>query len=866
MNKKTFYCQYTLLFGILAGLVVAVFVLAGKSFVWFKDGIDQHYPIMVYIHNYIRSFLEGITQGRIILPRMDYRIGQGMDVLTTLNYYGFGDPFLWIAAVFPIRYLEIAYAFLIFLRLYLSGLFFGEFCFSRRQGQTRMVVIGALLYVFSGYALCAGVRHPFFLLGMLFLPLFLIGIERILQERKYGFLVVMVAWSMCTNFYFTYMNTAMMGLYILFRYLFAPGAVWKQKGKMLCKMIGSYLSGILLSGFISVPVILAYLQCSRGGEGGYHGSLLYYDAEFYQDFIWAFIFPDRDIGQWTYLSFTLLGALGVILLFLPFGRKGEKKQVILRMRLGFLVLTGMVCIPLGGKIMNGFAYVCNRWDYAYAMFIAYLVVVMLPEGINRFGVFLQRILPGKYSSRQISRTCSRCLSIVCVALLVWQICHIFILADYREEFIDLGGVQQMVSSSPVQAMKNTGTGEEKSDFYRIEQPWHIGNQSLVLNYYGSSWYYSIIPEEVSTFYQDLEMNTLDRTYSFQGLDSRTGLLSLTAVKYYVTQNLAKGMVPYGFEYHSQIKNKDGEPVFLYQNPYYVPLGYTMDSWMSKSEYDRLGPVEKQEALQQTVVLEDDAKKQVAEKAIRKSTPQITSKVSACQITGMNGMELEDGILKVTEENATMDLAFSSPADCETYLYLKGFQTKYSKKPMQECTVESDETTNYFMLLDPRKNSWYSHENQTVQLGYSTKERTLCRITISSKGTYRLDDIQIISLPMEQYKENMKQLSEHSLKNLSVKQDELTGSISLDRQKLMVFSIPCRRGWSAYVDGKKQELLSANGMYMALSVPEGNHSIRLQYQTPYQKTGILFSVIGALLFLGVQWRQRVKTADRNPEEL
>ena len=98
-DKLSYYFWYTLFFSIIAGCIIIVFITHGKSFVWVKDGMAQHYPTLIYIHKYLTGIIKSLLAGKLSIPMVDYRIGQGMDVLTTLNYYGFGDPLMFLSAI-----------------------------------------------------------------------------------------------------------------------------------------------------------------------------------------------------------------------------------------------------------------------------------------------------------------------------------------------------------------------------------------------------------------------------------------------------------------------------------------------------------------------------------------------------------------------------------------------------------------------------------------------------------------------------------------------------------------------------------------------------------------------------------------------
>ena len=100
-KRMEYYIAYSVIFLLFSALIIYIFYHQGYCFVWGKDGAAQHYPTLVYIHRYIREFFGNLLHGRWRLPMVDYTIGEGMDVITTLNYYGFGDPLLLLAGICP---------------------------------------------------------------------------------------------------------------------------------------------------------------------------------------------------------------------------------------------------------------------------------------------------------------------------------------------------------------------------------------------------------------------------------------------------------------------------------------------------------------------------------------------------------------------------------------------------------------------------------------------------------------------------------------------------------------------------------------------------------------------------------------------
>lgn len=70
----------------------------------------------------------------------------------------------------------------------------------------------------------------------------------------------------------------------------------------------------------------------------------------------------------------------------------------------------------------------------------------------------------------------------------------------------------------------------------------------------------------------------------------------------------------------------------------------------------------------------------------------------------------------------------------------------------------------------------------------------------------------------------------------------------ERNRLVFFSVPFEKGWSATVNGQPAEIEQVDVGFMAVKVPAGTSQIRFDYETPGLKLGLLVTGAGLLLFL------------------
>jgi len=255
--NRLIYLIYSLLFGILVFLIYYIFIKTGKSFIWEDDGLKQHFAILYDFNLNMRNiFRDGFS---FFL----WNAGLGLDVIGQYSYYILGDPFAYLSLLFPMDKLEVAYNVLVIARMYFIGIAFLVYCrFNKKDNFVSM--LGCMIYTFSGFALYAGVRHPYFLNALIIMPLMFLAVDKLLKEKKFAFFSFMTAVSAITNYYFFYMITIISVLYAFIKYL----SEYRENGikgflEVLYKAIIGYIIGVLISGVILFPTIYGFLNSNR---------------------------------------------------------------------------------------------------------------------------------------------------------------------------------------------------------------------------------------------------------------------------------------------------------------------------------------------------------------------------------------------------------------------------------------------------------------------------------------------------------------------------------------------------------------------------------------------------------------------------
>lgn len=905
-----FYLFYTLAFFFTAFFVYLPYLWSHKSFVTVPDGLTQHFNSFVYLGVYVRDIIRGLLfEHQLTIPLWEFGIGYGGDVVTSLAYYVLGDPFSIFSVITPSSWGEVMYMFCIVLRLYFAGIAFCAFCHKMGCGRFASLT-GALVYAFCGYAILAAVRHPYFMNPMIYLPLILLGVEKIFRKESPVLYIVMIFVAAFSNFYFFYMLVLQTVLYVLFRFFFV---VKEHRLKNLAlyfvKFMAYSLIGVLMAAVLFLPICMAFLSDARSDTN--YTFYPFYSLVYYTRFPSAFI-TNQSPGFWTQIGMSPVVLTGIITLFM---KKGKETCL----KLQFVFMTILLLLPIAGHIFNGLGYVCNRWEFAYAFCLAFILARTIPDLLTLekrqkwilfFAVSAYSVLCFALSQSRIEATfASISLLLITVlflfgvkelpkltlfrrtfspqqiaksGLLLLSVCGILVISfyqysikewDYMETYQSLGTSMKEISAQRENAWKLI----EDDSFYRIDETrqgdTYENNHSLSLKQSTTLSYWSITnPFPVE--YMDLNSVFMRSTSIFRGLQSRTFLQPFASAKYFVCEEGQEGYVPYGYRQIGSTKTYKGEKVLLYETSNSLPLGYTTDTWVPYEEYLEMSFTERQQAMLQGAVLQTEK----APDSLTEVQPTYTHQELPYEVICDQNTEYSDGVLQVKKANAKITLRFDCPADCELYAQITGLsfdsrsQYHYYTQEDWDALSEYDANklrqslrfwekpdnsnikaacgscTSDFTHYTPYSIYAYGRTDYLFNLCYSKESRSEMTLTFSQTGEYTFDSLSVICQPMTGFEESIASMKEDVLENVDISANRITGDISLDKDKLLCLSIPYSQGWTLYVDGKETELLQTNVMYMGVPLTAGEHQIELRYTTPYLKVGLLLSGVGVAAFI------------------
>ena len=83
----------------------------------------------------------------------------------------------------------------------------------------------------------------------------------------------------------------------------------------------------------------------------------------------------------------------------------------------------------------------------------------------------------------------------------------------------------------------------------------------------------------------------------------------------------------------------------------------------------------------------------------------------------------------------------------------------------------------------------------------------------------------------------KTLSKNQLKNISIKNDTITGTTNYEKDGYTMLSLAYDKGWSAYIDGKKVAVENPYDAGIYIKTPAGKHTLTLKFE-PYDFSMLL----------------------------
>ena len=879
LSTKKIVLIYSLLFAGTALSVFIIFVLAHKSVIQYSDGYKQAYFWVVEVRQQLEDLLHG--EG---FHMWSWNKGLGMN--TSIGHLI--DPFMVLAALFPAGYIELGYTIATILKMYFGGLAF--LAFMRFVGQKDVqCIFGPLCYAFSGWVIEVALCQSSFLLNLYLFPLLVLSVDWVYKGRNPIFFIAVVAYYMIRNFYFSYMAAIVIIIYIILRYFaYHDQFSIKDFALRIVKFILYGIAGCLISSFTMLTSVTDLSGSST--ESATDTSSLLFGINYYIGF------GERLLGRGMTDDYLDIGLPVLVLMLLPVAvRFINRKSTHIVMT---IILFIMMLLPFFCSMFNAFGYPTLRWTFTFLFFAVWAAMdVFDMEKLRQrssmiimacalaatalwtlAAPFTDAVTFGPTATFFVPWNIFAGLVILlCIKL---DIKAIVSRPGFREKliiFFTLGAIivgwnwaflhhakdflrNNQINQQLEQSTQRVGNMIDDDGFYRIDQV-----DGLTLHHQmkypanENTWwqtktlyiYNSKLPARLLEFNKDVGNNYgyLKRVYVLSN-DNRMGIDTLVGVKYFLGDDLKNGYfgsdqyAGHGFEFRENI---DG--VNIFENRYDVGLGFAYDKCISESEFLKLSRLEREQALLQAAVVPDDEKTDVQKVTAADIETDITE--MPFEVKGSDGAEVtigeDGGTIKTDKDNASFDLEVKDVKDSQLIVSFDDLQRKGSDDITIICQNEK--------LLQTAMND---SSNQTIpgicdydlNMGYYDNYSGTIRVVLEDEGEYTFDDLHLSAMSAENYDKYAQQCEDEKYVISSYSEETVKGTVDVDEESIVFFSIPSYNNWHLYVDGQEADRINdVNIAFAGVEVPAGKHEIVLQYEYKYHDVGLAASAVGLLALIG-----------------
>lgn len=917
---KDYIPIYSILFAII--IVIALHYFEGRTLIWNNDGKRQFLPALIYWGKYLREIFNNlVNNGKLVIPQFDLSIGEGEDILQSLNGCVILDPFYTLSFFVKEDKTWILYDILQIVRMYFIGLVFSLYCIHNNINSKIAILSGAFTYMFCLFGLLNFARHPSFLNVMIFFPLLLMGVDNIIYKNKGIMLTICVFFASISYFYMFFQMTVLVAIYSIVKLFYLYKNNLKIFFKIIFQILKYSLLGIFIASFIIIPIIYIYITSPRLGIN--FGIDALYPVLYYLKL--PSMFLGLEEMYWVCIGVTSFSFISLVFLYIDKNNTTEK--------IFTLILFIILLIPFLGHIVNAFSYVTNRWIFVLDFMLAYIIALKWDKILQlNFKEFIKltiiiiiisfvslitretRIKPTIISLvimiiclmvvginvkfRNIKIIAEIALFVILIVNIVLKI-HLFYFSyrDYASQMLTYEQVKY-INNNEIKVLKEYFIKTNSNDFCRYSGRNISVNYSMLDKIPSTATYWSYPNGNVYEYRRKLELPQ-SLVNAFYDYDDREISMALDSVKYFTTNKNDKGIVPNGFSeiIESRINNNKYN---FFKTDNYLPVVYQYEKTIRKSEWEKLNPIDKEEVMMEAIVIDNidtfDSLSNYNSKTVNLNYKFINKSDDTI---------LNDNCVYTFKDKEKLVLEYDSEDNNDMYFRIKGLhfkgmtdwdyynqsilelnKTKYSKKNYENLddNIKKNLFDTKLHYVEPTELRFQMNHNSvnkvirsftkyapiqysdwtdfTVYIGKSSKGKNQVSITFPSMGIYNYDSIEIIKKEKTNLLEKYDDLKIKNLEAINFDVDKISTNIDLNDKKWICFSIPYSKGWTAYIDGNKTKIHKANIKHMAVFCNSGKHDIVLIYERPGQIVGYVLSIIGVLLFIFTFAINRKRSLEQN----
>lgn len=868
MQKKKKICwqqkwtQYAVAFLLPFFILLIIFALLGiypfgQRTLLVIDLRDQYIDFFSYLKS-------ALAEGDSLLYTFSKNLGGEM--ISLIAYYLI-SPFNVVLFFFSQTKLHIAATLLILLKISACGISFYHYL-NQKFKERKINLLFSTTYAFMGY-ISAYFYNVMWLDAMVFLPLLILGIERIVAEKRASLYLFSLFFVLICNYYIAYMICIFAVLYFLYYSLISDAKEKKSSfWKNGLRFAGASLVAVCLAAALLLPTALSlsesrmglifstpvkdvnfsfiealskfltnsfsYLEIQKGLPNLFIGMLPLFLTMLY--------FCNQQITRKEKLCSGLL--LGILFFSMVYGPvnllwHGNSQPVWYPYRYSFLISFLMILFSYRTFVS------CKEGMRVKHIWIAYFIYLMLFicllfvsfEYLTQLDIILNILLLTIFAfllSLLLTTTEQKAYRSFLILLVVT---HFLNLGLHTYNTLDeMTAVVGVSANDYEEAIGQTSEvihsiQSEDNGFYRLEKDYRRDfNDSMQYNYAGLTHFSSTEKMQVKNFLGYLGYRNAQLWAQYEK-GTTSAAESLLGVKYILNKT------PYTARDAYQEKWEENG-ITVFKNPYALPIAFfaaqgvtAINVEQMENPFVRLNAIYKGIAAKGTPVFERAIPKSI-------SLENITVQETETDIIYWKEESAAQGSITykfVAEKESPLYFYIDAPYRQEAEIYVNQiYQGKYFDyyewdaqslgrfAEGEEIEVSIVFTSNYLRMETP---SFY-YENMSVLGQY----------------IYEIRDIPV---------ETKKESSAH-----------LVTTVAAEKAGFVLYSIPHEEAWKITVDGTPIKSVEAFGALLAVPVTAGEHEIILRYEPRGLSLGLIITgvtIMGLTLYYVLKWRKKRKNS-------
>lgn len=776
----------------------------------------------------------------------------------TFVYY-LASPFNFIVWLFPREIITEGIMTMLLVKSGAAALSAAFYLKKHRGFSDYTTILFSVMFALCGYFV-AHTINPMWLDGLIALPLVIMGVERICQKKGFLLYTLSIFYIFIANYYIGYMVGIFSALYILF-YAFS-----RKIGKVsdYFKAAGIYaassISAVLLSCFVIIP---AFKSLQNGKLG--RASELFSSDNLKENFniLDGFIklFPGTyDTERPDGLPMLYCGTLALIFALIYF----MCRKIPVRQKIASGFLLGVMALSMyikpvdmlwhGGQVpvwmpfrysftviflliifgAEAFEKIENiRTKQIGAAFLTLLGVLLICdfyEGGEHFDTTLVIVVPlialgiiaavvCAYRKNHNSTSMKILLcAAVCSELLVNSAMYVFSIhsdvyySDRSSYVDDIPDTRSVVNQIKLQ----------DNGFYRLEKTYHrTVNDPMATGIYGFSHSTSAFNQKALKLLENLGFGSRDHYSRYDGATLLTD--DIFGVKYVLAKDERTA------QYDEEIDVSSSRGVHVYKNSDALPVAFLADEMIIGSGFSEKSPFVFQQRLASELVgLEYYENIEFFTKIEDTVFDSKNITIGSTTDGHYSYKKRFDG------EDASVSFLAKMPKSGAAYMYLP---SRYER----ECSLYLNGT---FL-----KNYFKNENHCIVYLGDYEKGEEFTVELKTLEDELFIKDPEFYVLDREVLADYTASILEQNCEVRRTSGTSLEIKVNSDGNRALFTTIPVEEGWSAAIDGNPCTIASAvNDTLICLNVPEGEHTITLNFFPAGMKIGLILTAAGAGILL------------------